>query len=735
MESNHLTTRTYTAPTCTLIVSSKQTQQVRDREHQPNAVDFVLELEHADRGELDRVTLQGQPQQLDNLHHTVNKYIADLVAKFPLPNENHQSSPTSDRLSEHDRSDPSLNSHPDPRVEDPSPRSEIIRNLPGLRNRSPQSPPADDENQHYNLDDTKPSISKLLLGCWYKANRRRSRPDARIEQNLAADSVANGDRSAHTSASEPPSTTPYLTGSSDRSLDHYLYLGNLATPASKEKLTLSAIQLFDLAAVFDEYAAEHVTTEDRSNVLSRSSIHGRGDRSQGAASADISRSRLPNLPRIPAQTQVGQAYYRAPRSRSASFMSGIPWAVAAAIAVGLPLLLLDPNPNPLKDAASKLKMPDLGKTKESTIAKAPGSSPTKSDPNSTATGLPTPWQTQPVQPPQNNNPIDSTKIQGAQDPSKIGLAPLPDAILGSGQVLPTTGATGGRASSAIAPNPLASTQTSGAGAPTSISPSTSDAKSPRGAASTAKPGSSGLGTTTTKIGQLPLDPSPAGKVSISTQPILGSPSVPPSISNPPTQPVPFDRSGLDEFGRIDPAARSLNPKKTAQPAKPKPVATKPNPKPIEQNETVSTPQASFEPFTPVPKNPNLIDPNQSSPEPTDPQTPAIVPNQPLQSNAGVFGADPTDNPSLQETKRFFQGKWKANNTQSNALQYVLQVSGKSGNVRSITPQGAAATTYLQQTKFIKTGQKLISPAAAGSSDQKIRVLLQPDGTVDTFVEP
>jgi hypothetical protein len=63
----------------------------------------------------------------------------------------------------------------------------------------------------------------------------------------------------------------------------------------------------------------------------------------------------------------------------------------------------------------------------------------------------------------------------------------------------------------------------------------------------------------------------------------------------------------------------------------------------------------------------------------------------------------------------------------------LQVNGKNGVVRAIAPQGEAATTYLQQTKFIKPGQKLLSPAAGG--EQKIRVLLQPDGSVDTFIEP
>ena len=149
------------------------------------------------------------------------------------------------------------------------------------------------------------------------------------------------------------------------------------------------------------------------------------------------------------------------------------------------------------------------------------------------------------------------------------------------------------------------------------------------------------------------------------------------------------------------------------------------------------PQPTFEPFTPVPTNPNIVNPEpQSGGDLMESQNLPVIPNRTIQSNAsGTSGTDPNDTPSLQETKRYFQDKWKADPNQSNPLQYVLQVSGKTGIVRSVSPQGEAATTYLQQSKLIKPGQKLVSPAAAGTSDQKIRVLLQPDGNVDTFLEP
>jgi hypothetical protein len=719
MESNHLTTRTYTAPTCTLIVSSKEVQPARNQAPQPSPVDFILELERSDLGEIDRVTLQGQPSQLDSLQQTVNKYIAALVAKFP-----HPIAQIEDRApGESTSSEPPTEIPPqplrDPRSDDESsPRAGILKNLPGLRDRLPPLPPPTTPDPQSGFEE-KPSISRLL-GRWQKPQRREPQSGS-TPLNSAAGS---------TPAGAPVANTPSLTGVGERSLEHQLHLGNLATPASGSVLTLSAIQLFDLAAVLDEYTAEHETTNDRPNVLNRNSIYSRGERVSDAIVPAI--PGVPNLPGMPAQQSERPAYYpiRVPR-KSSSFMSGMPWAIAAAVAVGLPLLLLDPNANPVKDLATQLKIPSLTGTKKTTItAKAPKDpATTKTDSTVPIVGAtPTPWQAQPVEPPKTTvKPTDPTKVAisdptkatATPDTSKIGIAAIPDAILSpGGTVSPTIDGTGVTATTST--KPLATDK------PTPTAKTTTKPV----VASTTKPAATAKPATTT-IGQLPIDADPSGKVSISKQPIsVPSAFSPPIAAKPPT-PIPFDRAGIDPSGKIDPVTRSLAPKKTAvkttpalAPVKPQPQAANPNP--------AGSPNSS-DPFTPVSKNPNLID--QNSPETTQtPQPAATAPTQPLQSNAGGFGGDPAENPSLQETKRYFQGKWKASTTQTNALQYVLQVNGKSGVVRAVAPQGAAATTYLQQTKFIKPGQKLLSPADGGG-EQKIRVLLQPDGSVDTFIEP
>ncbi len=733
MESHNSIARTYTAPTCTLIVSGDGQQQ-SNQQSENNAGDFTLHLDQPDRGELDRITLVGKNQQLERLQQIVSKYISELVAKFPLPtaNNNIQSAPAQppqispeQTLIDHD-----LYLHRD--IE--SPRSGLMNNLPGLRNSLPQSTPLSNPTPQPSRA-AKSSISNLFLSRWHKyQNHQKPNSENTADVNLPGGAAAK-------SASEQVPAAPYLTGS-ERSLDHQLHLGTLATTTSGEVLTLSAIQLFDLSTVLDEYVTETVApiNQAQPNMLDRASILGAG-RNKSLDNAAAALPRLPNLPQLPAGAEPAEIYYRNRRSRS-SFMSGIPWAIAAAIAVGAPLLLLDPNPNPLKDVATKLKMPGLAGAKKSAPAQLPGDLATKpGNPNGvTNPGLPTPWQTQPVQPPANNQPL-GTGVKAPQNPSKIGTAPLPDSIIGkSGQDLPVTdGSNGGTVKQGVgssilpssgskigvAPNPL---KTDGLPAdmnssrnPTGLAPN-----NPRKTISKPVP-SKNLPSNATQIGQLPIESITPGKISVSKRPMLIPSESTPAIGNS-IQQKPFPPADLGESSQKTPVNQKIKPA----------VASKPNPKTVKPTGMRVAPQPTFEPFTPVPRNPNLINPEQpsNSTDGAEPQNPPIIPNQPLQSNAGGdAGANSADNPSLQEAKRYFQSKWKANSTQPNSLQYVLQVNGKSGVVKSVAPQGEAATTYLQQTKLIKPGQKLISPTTAGSSDQKIRVLLEPDGNVDTFVEP
>jgi hypothetical protein len=249
----------------------------------------------------------------------------------------------------------------------------------------------------------------------------------------------------------------------------------------------------------------------------------------------------------------------------------------------------------------------------------------------------------------------------------------------------------------------------------------------------AVPSTPGSTTKTTGLPHSKLSPAiKPGTVSVSTQPIL----------------LPSDLPGIG----ID----SPNPSATTQPRTAVSKTTKPKAKLTAAAKTAQSksgiptgvgvvPQPLFEQGTPVPANPNFIDPipQQTGGENPDSRNVPIVPAQQVPTNTSenwpsesIAGADgkPFDSPAIQATKSYFQSKWKPSDSQQNPLQYVVQVSGKSGLVRSVSPQGTAATTYLNQSKIIKAGQKLIAPAPGGT-DQKIRVVLQPDGNVDTFIEP
>jgi hypothetical protein len=805
MESDHLTTRTYTALTCKLIVSTTNNPQPEVRSQgqsqpQQQESDFTLQLDRSDSGDSEHITLQGNLLQLNLLQQVVSTYITELVAKFPLPNLNNHTTSDSTSAATIDKeiSSPAIDtensillqkgsandSRLDPNNNPQPTQSGLMNNLPGLRNISAQSMGAGDIDAQPNSATTS-GISKLF-GGWNKSSGKKSKKTKQKHTPLGADAgVKSGfgqreiaDVAATKVGNQQSPTTPYLTGN-ERSLDRQLHLGDLANSSSGDTITLSPIQLFDLSTVLDEYAVEEVATskQERSVTFSRANIPGNKQQSIDVDATAASLSRLPNLPRIgtgsigSTGSQTSQVFNRTrtpSRSRSSvSLMSVVPWAAAAAVAVGVPLLLFDSKPNPLKDATSKVKMPDMEGVKKTVTAAI---SPPIVDPEPINATPPKEWNEQPVeapktgltpivpstqQPPTNpntastaiqsplpNNPPINTGIQPTQANSQIGTAPLPSTLEGKpSSALPT--ATGLPAQntkpsilstpprsgtqSGIAPNPLSANQL-----PldvNSISPN-------RLLRSTAKPGlkpgiPSTSGSTAKQTGIPTSKISPAikpGTVSVSTQPILLPSDLPGiGIDSPKSAPMPVN-SATTKPNRAGSITKKANP--TA-------AATSAN-----SNSGIPTgvgvvSQPLFEQGTPVPANPNFIDPiqPQTGGNNTDFQNPPIGPAQVAPTSTGDnWPSDVVESPTVQATRSYFQSKWKPSSTQQNPLQYVVQVSGKSGLVRSVSPQGAAATTYLNQSKIIKAGQKLVSPTVGGT-DQKIRVVLQPDGNVDSFMEP
>lgn len=86
-----------------------------------------------------------------------------------------------------------------------------------------------------------------------------------------------------------------------------------------------------------------------------------------------------------------------------------------------------------------------------------------------------------------------------------------------------------------------------------------------------------------------------------------------------------------------------------------------------------------------------------------------------------------------ETQSYFQKRWKADPNFSETLQYVIRLD-KSGKVVQVSPQGDVSKNYLDKTNFLRSGEKVVSPNRTGK-DQDVRVLLKPNGEVETIVEP
>jgi Domain of unknown function (DUF4335) len=419
--------------------------------------------------------------------------------------------------------------------------------------------------------------------------------------------------------------------------------------------------------------------------------------------------------------------------------------------------------------------------------------------NAATAGLPKPWEAKPVQPPAStaNPTLPGTPIpQPPGGANQIGIAPLPPSIMNiteeraSAQNPPITtpgapgaavasvpstttpGAPGAAVASVppqinpmpsgIAPNPLSgisggtpspankkqapipgakpSTQPSInnplmnlGGMPKIDRPSTTVTTKPKTNGSIASAPTAVRSTASApKPNQVKKVASPnTGKIGVSPQPINFPPAFETIGNEPPLTPPPFP---------------------TAKPDKPTPVkqqkkvaVVKSKPKPVVVNKKVAkvVPLKNRQPKQPVivvplqPADPSTIPSEFATPpgmsDTNTPEIPQIITQPQLQSNNG--SSNPFENSSLKETKRYFQDKWRADSTQTSTLQYVVQVNAKSGVVQSVNPQGEAATTYLKKTGVLKAGQKLVPPTTTGENDQKIRVLLHPDGNVDALPEP
>lgn len=89
-------------------------------------------------------------------------------------------------------------------------------------------------------------------------------------------------------------------------------------------------------------------------------------------------------------------------------------------------------------------------------------------------------------------------------------------------------------------------------------------------------------------------------------------------------------------------------------------------------------------------------------------------------------------PQIAEARAYFQERWSPPEGLNQTLEYSLAIA-PTGSIQGITPLGTAAGNYLDRVGVPLVGEPFVSPLPEGRS-VKIRLVLSPDGTVQTFPE-
>ncbi|WP_448564787.1 DUF4335 domain-containing protein [Trichothermofontia sp.] len=89
-------------------------------------------------------------------------------------------------------------------------------------------------------------------------------------------------------------------------------------------------------------------------------------------------------------------------------------------------------------------------------------------------------------------------------------------------------------------------------------------------------------------------------------------------------------------------------------------------------------------------------------------------------------------PQVAEVRSYFQSRWQVPEGLSQTLEYRL-VLNPDGSIQQIFPLGQAAGNYIDRTGMPLIGEPFVSPIADGKQP-RIRLVLKPDGKVQTFLE-
>ncbi|NEQ05370.1 MAG: DUF4335 domain-containing protein, partial [Moorea sp. SIO4E2] len=489
-------------------------------------------------------------------------------------------------------------------------------------------------------------------------------------------------------------------------LSHSLFLGKLANEESGSVLDLSATQLFDLASALDEYAAEVVS--------------------------------LPKLNQ-PSWKPESSAWMRT----AASMLLAV--GVTAAV-----IKLLD-KPQPVEQAKtlttaqSQTKALDSSKIgKKRAISKVPPAPstpiPTPSVPPrlSPGTKLPPPPPVKPpslpvrtpppppVKPP-SPAPVRTAPAIASRPNSRpmLKIVPAPARTPDSPKLSATSSGVSPVASSVT--SPVASSAVSPAAAPGASN----------GDAPVSEASKTNVPTADANTQPKPTPPSPIAVVqTVSELPVIKPAPSPTDVA---TQDSSRESLSIPTETVVIPEAESsISSTSTSSRSSTTNVAV----------QAIPAPQQNVSTLSRGPSTSRIID--QAVPRLNVPSSPVIdqaVPGLNVPSSAvsdSLNSSKPTvanqisqntlfDKISqVAEARRYFQERWQPPEGLQKTLNYSLWLNNN-GTIRRIIPLGQAAKTYIDNAPIPLLGETFVSPLE-GEGIPKIRVLLHPDGKVQTLLE-
>lgn len=108
---------------------------------------------------------------------------------------------------------------------------------------------------------------------------------------------------------------------------------------------------------------------------------------------------------------------------------------------------------------------------------------------------------------------------------------------------------------------------------------------------------------------------------------------------------------------------------------------------------------------------------------------AIEPAQAPTQEPGVSAAS-----QINQAQDYFQQRWKPRPEVTQPLEYTLSLN-PDGSIKQITPRGLNAQRLIDVTGMPLMNEPFVSPIEQGQAPARIRVVLRPDGGVQTFEEP